>query len=160
MYCVWLSSVKATSNIYLLNAIISPSLPLLVILWVMKQEDEVRGLSPAHPWSAGRWVRSLLPGWLVLVVTCSQDLYFGVLRVVVLLGCESRLSVRFLWISGSRGAQLLPVFNNWVAPRVQPEGRAAPAAACGTARAWLLPPFSCVFLCLSRIHALLPLMSQ
>lgn len=53
MYCVWLSSVKATSNIYLLNAIISPSLPLLMILWVMKQEEEARGLSPAHPWSAG-----------------------------------------------------------------------------------------------------------
>ena len=76
MYCVWLSSVKATSNLYLLNAIISPSLPLLVILWVMKQEHEARGLSPAHPWSAGRWVRSLLPGWLVLTVSRSQDLYF------------------------------------------------------------------------------------
>ena len=98
---------------------------------------------PVVSWA---WVRSLLPGWLVLTVSRSQDLYFGVLRVVALLGCESRSSVGFLWISGSRGAQLLPVFNNWVAPRVQPEGRAAPAAACGTARAWLLPPFSCVFL--------------
>ena len=75
MYCVWLSRVKAIFNIYLLNAVISPSLPLLVILWVMKGEDEAGGLSPAHPWSAGCWVGSLLPGGLVLMASHSRDLH-------------------------------------------------------------------------------------
>lgn len=44
-----------------------PSLPLLVILWITKQEDEARALSPTRPWSAGRWLRSLLPGRLALM---------------------------------------------------------------------------------------------
>ena len=75
MYCVWLSKVKAIFNIYLLNAIISPSLPLLLILWVMKEEDKAGRLSPTHPWSAGCWVGSLLPGGLVLMASHFRDLH-------------------------------------------------------------------------------------